>query len=89
MVSRQSPIARALAGLSLASGPPSEDLDLRRGVWARLGGRTGRSSDLCSKRRRDLVARLANEGFPRQGDLVAAGYLDELQADRLVMGTGT
>ena len=29
---------------------------------------------------RDLVARLANEGFPRQVDLVAAGYLDELQA---------
>ena len=28
---------------------------------------------------RDLVARLANEGFPRQVDLVAAGYLDELQ----------
>ena len=29
---------------------------------------------------RDLVARLANEGFPRQVDLVAAGYLDELRA---------
>jgi hypothetical protein len=28
---------------------------------------------------RDLVARLASEG-PRQVDLVAAGYLDELQA---------
>jgi hypothetical protein len=34
------------------------------------------------------VARLTNEGFPRRVDLVAAGYLDELQADRLVMGTG-
>jgi len=29
---------------------------------------------------RDLVARLADEGYPRQVDLVAAGYLDELQA---------
>ena len=29
---------------------------------------------------RDLVVRLANEGFPRQIDLVAAGYLDDLQA---------
>jgi hypothetical protein len=27
---------------------------------------------------RDLVARLANKGFPRQVELVAAGYLDEL-----------
>jgi Phosphotransferase enzyme family len=29
---------------------------------------------------RDLVARLAKEGFPRQVNLVAAGNLDELQA---------
>ena len=29
---------------------------------------------------RDLVARLAEESFPRQVDLVAAGYLHELQA---------
>ena len=27
-----------------------------------------------------LVARLADEGFPRQIELVAAGYLDELQS---------
>ena len=28
----------------------------------------------------DFVARLANEGFLRQVEMVAAGYLDELQA---------
>lgn len=28
---------------------------------------------------RDLVARLAAEGYPRQVALVAAGYLEELQ----------
>jgi hypothetical protein len=29
---------------------------------------------------RDLVARLADQGLPRHVDLVAAGYLDGLQA---------
>ena len=69
----------ALAALSRAARSP-KDLDLRPGVWLDSAGGLVDRVIASQSGMRDLVARLADEGFPRQVDLVAAGYLEVLQA---------